>query len=41
MYIPEFWCGVIFTILTEISLVIAAAAMTGKIKTKDKEDKKK
>ncbi len=25
MYIPEFWCGVIATILTEIGLIVASA----------------
>lgn len=37
MYISPFWCGVIFTILAEIALVIVASAAGRILKDNDSE----
>lgn len=39
-YIPEFWCGVLATVLSEFCVAVGAAVVSEK-KDKKKKDKKK
>ena len=38
MYIPEFWCGVIATILAEVALVVIQCVIFGHDENDERED---
>lgn len=39
MYIPEFWCGVIATIMAEIGVFIASLSYAGRKNMKNKNER--